>query len=152
MEILKKLFQTNSNDYAGLILRLALGIVMFPHGAQKLFGWYGGYGFSSTIGFFTEQMHFPWIIAFLVIMAESIGAVLLILGLLTRFSAFGIGLTMFGAMLMVHWKYGFFMNWFGKQEGEGIEYFILLLSIAIALIIKGAGSLSLDDLISKKIK
>ena len=122
---------------------------MFPHGAQKLLGWFGGSGFPKTIGFFTEHMGLPWIIAFLVIIGESIGSLCLIMGFLTRFSAFGIGLTMLGAAYMVHWKYGFFMNWFGNQEGEGIEYFILIISIAIALIIKGGGKFSLDSLFLK---
>jgi len=152
MNILEKFFKADSTDFGNLILRLALGSVMFPHGAQKLLGLFGGPGFSGTINFFIEQMHFPWIIAFLIIIGESIGSVLLVLGLLTRFSALGIGLIMTGAMMIVHLKYGFFMNWFGTQKGEGIEYFIFAISITLVLSIKGAGAFSLDNLIFNKIK
>ena len=148
---MKMLFQTDDR-WSGLILRVTLGGVMFPHGAQKLFGWFGGFGFSGTMGFFTEKMGLPWIIAFLVIIGESLGALGLIVGFLTRVSAFGIGCIMVGAIALVHWPYGFFMNWFGKQAGEGFEYHLLALGISLALMMTGAGKWSLDKVIADKLK
>ncbi len=147
---MKMLFGTD-DGWSGLVLRLTLGLVMWPHGAQKLLGWYGGFGFSGTMGFFTEQMHFPWIVAFLVIIGESFGSLALLAGFLTRFAAASIGVIMLGAISMVHWPHGFFMNWFGKQQGEGYEYHLLVIGISIALLITGGGKWSLDRLISHRL-
>lgn len=147
---MKILFDTD-DGWSGLILRLTLGVVMWPHGAQKLLGWYGGFGFSGTMGFFTEQMHVPWIVAFLVIIGESLGSLALLAGFLTRFAAASLGVIMLGAISMVHWPHGFFMNWFGKQSGEGYEYHLLVLGIAIALTIAGAGRWSVDQQIAQRI-
>jgi len=148
---MKTLFATDEG-WAGLILRLTLGIVMFPHGAQKLLGWYGGFGFTGTLGFFTEQMHLPWLIAFLIIIGEFFGSLGLLVGFLTRFSAASIGVIMLGAISLVHSPHGFFMNWAGKQAGEGYEYHLLVLGISIALVIIGAGRWSVDGLIAKQLK
>ena len=147
---MKAFFQTD-DSWTGLILRLTLGLVMFPHGAQKLLGWYGGYGFDGTLGFFTEKMGLPWIIAFLIIMGESFGSLGLLVGFLTRFSAASIGVIMLGAITLVHLPNGFFMNWFGKQAGEGYEYHLLVLGISIALTIVGAGRWSVDQQIAQRI-
>jgi len=147
---MKAFFQTDES-WTGLILRLTLGLVMFPHGAQKALGWYGGYGFSGTLGFFTDTMHLPWIIAFLVIIGEFFGSLGLLVGFLTRFSAASIGVIMLGAVTMVHLPNGFFMNWFGKQAGEGYEYHLLVIGIAIALTIVGAGRWSVDQQIAQRI-
>jgi len=147
---MKAFFQTDES-WSGLILRLTLGLVMFPHGAQKLLGWYGGFGFDGTLGFFTEKMGIPWIIAFLIIMGESFGSLGLIVGFLTRFSAASIGVIMLGAITLVHLPNGFFMNWFGKQAGEGYEYHLLVLGISIALTIIGAGRWSVDQQIARRI-
>jgi len=144
-----KLIQTD-DDSAGLILRVLLGIVFFPHGAQKLLGWFGGHGFSGTMGFFTENMGIPVIFAFLAIMAESLGSIALLTGFMTRIAALGIGTVMGVAVLMVHLPNGFFMNWFGNQKGEGFEFHLLAIAIAIALIIKGGGKWSIDRLLSKE--
>jgi len=144
-----KLIQTD-DDSAGLILRVLLGIVFFPHGAQKLLGWFGGHGFSGTMGFFTENMGIPAVFAFLAIMAESLGSVALLTGFMTRIAALGIGTVMVVAVLTVHLPYGFFMNWFGNQKGEGFEFHLLAIAIAIALIIKGGGKWSIDRLLSKE--
>lgn len=141
----KKILQTE-NDLANLILRVTLGIVFFPHGAQKMLGWFGGYGFAGTMGFFTGS-GIPWIFAFLAIVAEFFGALGLITGLLTRIAAFGIGCVMAVAMTM-HLQNGFFMNWSGKQAGEGFEYHLLALAIAVALMIRGGGRWSVDGIIS----
>ncbi len=149
--MVKKLFAT-TDDTALLILRVLLGIVFFPHGMQKLFGWFGGYGFSGTFGFFTGTMHVPAIFAFLAIIAEGLGCLGLITGFLTRLSALGIGTNMLVAILMIHYKFGFFMNWDGKQPGEGIEFHLLVIAIALALIIRGGGKWSVDKAIADVMK
>lgn len=137
-------------DYGVLAARLALGLVIFPHGAQKALGWFGGYGFSGTMGFFTQQMGIPAPFALLAIAAEFLGALGLITGLFGRVAAFGVMVTMAVAALMVHLPHGFFMNWFGAQAGEGIEFFILAIGLALVVIIKGSGALSLDGLLTKR--
>ncbi len=141
---MKKLILGTENDIAPLILRVGLGVVMFPHGAQKLLGWFGGHGFSGTMGFFTDTMGIPALLAFLVIIAESFGALGLIAGFMTRLSALGIGMVMTGAVFMVHLQHGFFMNWSGKQAGEGFEFHILAIAMAIVLFVEGGGALSID--------
>jgi putative oxidoreductase len=148
---MQALFQTDDR-WTGLVLRLTLGLVMFPHGAQKLLGWYGGFGFSGTMGFFTETMHLPWLIAFLVIIGESFGSVALLLGLLTRFTAASLAVIMLGAVTMVHLPHGFFMNWFGKQAGEGYEYHLLVIGISLALLVTGAGKWSVDKVIAERVR
>ena len=148
---MRQLFYTD-NAWTGLVLRLTLGLVMFPHGAQKLLGWYGGFGFSGTMGFFTETMHLPWIVAFLVVVGESFGSIALLLGLLTRFTAASFIVIMLGAITTSHLPNGFFMNWFGKQQGEGYEYHLLVIGLSLALVITGAGKWSVDRLIAEKIK
>lgn len=148
---MKAIFQTDES-WAALILRLTLGLVMFPHGAQKLLGWYGGFGFSGTMGFFTETIHLPWLIAFLVIIGESFGSVALLLGLLTRFTAASLIVIMVGAIVTTHLPHGFFMNWFGKQAGEGYEYHLLVIGIGLALLITGAGKWSVDRLIAARVR
>jgi putative oxidoreductase len=144
------LFRTD-DSWAGFVLRLTLGFVMLPHGLQKTLGWFGGTGFEATMGFFTSQGT-PWILAFLVVLAESAGAIGLIVGLLTRLCAFGIFCVMLGATLLVHWPHGFFMNWFGKQEGEGFEYHILAMGIALGLMIAGGGKASVDREIADQLE
>ena len=147
---IRRIFETN-NGWDSLILRVGLGAVIFPHGAQKLLGWYGGFGFAGTMGFFTETMHLPWIVAFLVIIGESFGSVGLLLGFLTRFTAASLAVIMVGAILTTHLPYGFFMNWFGKQAGEGFEYHLLVIAMSVALLITGAGRWSVDRLIAARI-
>ena len=147
---MRKLFETDE-AWTGLILRVMLGVVMFPHGAQKLLGWYGGFGFAGTLGFFTEQMHLPWLVALLVIIGESFGSLGLLIGLLTRVTAASMALIMVGAIGLVHWPNGFFMNWSGKQAGEGFEYHLLVIAICAALVITGAGKWSGDSVIAKKL-
>ena len=148
---MRQFFQTD-DSWTGLVLRLSLGLVMFPHGAQKLLGWYGGFGFSGTMEFFTETMHLPWIVAFLVIIGESFGSMALLLGLLTRFTAASFMVIMLGAITTLHLHNGFFMNWFGKQQGEGYEYHLLVIGIGLALLVTGAGKWSVDRLIAEKVE
>lgn len=143
----KKLIQTN-DDTIAFILRLTLGIVMFPHGAQKMLGWFGGYGYSGTMGFFTETMGIPALFAFLAIAAEFFGSIGLITGLLSRVAAFGITSVMIVAIFTVHLSNGFFVNWTGAQSGEGYEYHLLAIGLAVAVIIKGSGRWSFDRILS----
>lgn len=138
------------NSLVLTILRVTLGLVILPHGLQKTMGWFGGYGFTGTMGGFTS-MGIPAFLAFLVIAAESAGALALITGFSTRIAAFGIGATMAVAALM-HKANGFFMNWSGQQKGEGFEFHILALGIAIALMLGGAGRFSLDRSLANKAK
>ena len=136
------------SDTATTILRLVLGVVFFAHGAQKMLGWFGGYGFTGTMGFFTGVMHIPALFAFLAIGAEFFGSLGLIFGFLTRIAAFGIFSNMIVAVAMVHHNFGFFMNWTGAQKDEGYEYHLLVLAVTAFLMIRGAGAASLDRLLS----
>ena len=139
----RKLFTTDDST-ATAILRLVTGVVFFAHGAQKMLGWFGGFGFSGTMGFFTGPMHIPVPLAFLSIAAEFFGGLGLILGFLTRIAAFGIAVNMLVAIAMVHGAFGFFMNWSGAQKGEGFEYHLLVLALTAFLMIRGAGAFSVD--------
>jgi putative oxidoreductase len=150
MKALELLFKTNDST-APLIARLTLGLIMFPHGAQKALGWFGGHGFSGTMGFFTGTMHIPAALAFLVIAAEFAGSLGLMAGLLSRVAAFGIGTVMTVAILSVHAANGWFMNWGGSQKGEGFEYHLLALGLALIVLIHGAGKASLDGLIAGRL-
>jgi putative oxidoreductase len=125
------------------VQRLIVAAVMFPHGAQKLFGWFGGLGIEGTQGFFAT-LGIPSGLGLLVILGESLGALALALGLATRLSAFGISAAMLGAMQMVHAPNGFFMNWFGNQAGEGLEFGILMLGLSLPLVVRGGGRFALD--------
>lgn len=144
----RKLMST-TDDFALTILRLSLGVVFFAHGAQKVLGWFGGYGFSGTMGFFTHQLGFPASIAILPICAEFLGGLGLLVGLLGRVAAFGIACDMLVAVGLIHWQFGFFANWSGQQKGEGFEYHILAIAMALAIMIKGSGALSVDAALSK---
>jgi len=143
----RKLIATDDNP-ATVILRLVLGIVFFAHGAQKLLGWFGGPGFSGTMGMFTTYLHIPAPFAFLAIAAEFFGGLGILLGFLTRIAAFGITVNMLVAIATVHLSNGFFMNWTGAQKGEGFEYHLLVLAITTYLMIRGAGALSVDHAIA----
>lgn len=144
MKNLKIVFKTESR-WSLLIIRLSLGIMILPHGLQKAFGLFGGFGFTGTMNFFTETMGIPWIFAFLAIAAEFLGGLGLLVGLATRISALGVGVTLFVAMMTTHIQNGFFMNWFGNQKGEGIEFFILAIGLSLALILEGGGKYSVDN-------
>ena len=139
----------NKADIAILLLRLTVGVVIFAHGAQKLFGWFGGYGFTGTMGYFTGTVGLPYIVGFLVIIGESIGMIALALGLLTRFSALSLIVIMGGAFFIDHLHHGFYMNWFGQNAGEGFEFDILVVGAAAAIAILGAGRYSADAWISR---
>lgn len=145
-----RLFAT-ANDAALAIVRLILGFIFFMHGAQKVLGWFGGFGYTGTMQAFTHMMHIPAPFAFLAIMAEFLGGLGLIVGLLTRVAAFGIGFEMLVAVAMVHAHNGLFMNWYGMQKGEGYEYHLLVIAICLLLMVKGAGAASIDRLIARKV-
>ena len=145
--MIRKLMVTG-NDIAITILRLVLGVIFFAHGAQKLLGWFGGYGFTGTMGYFTGVLHIPAAFAFLAIAAEFFGGLGLIFGLLTRVASLGVFCNMIVAVAMVHGQFGFFMNWTGAQKGEGYEYHLLVLATTAFLMIRGAGAASVDRLLS----
>lgn len=141
--MIKRLLRTN-DTLGPVLIRLALGSVIFAHGAQKALGWFGGGGWNGTIGFFTTQLGVPAIIASLVILGEFLGGIGVVTGTLTRVAAAGIAIIMGGAIVMVHLPNGFFMNWYGTQAGEGFEYGILATTMALSLVISGAGRFSVD--------
>jgi len=152
MDSIKRFFATDQQSWSLLVSRLALGAVILPHGLQKALGLFGGYGFTGTLGFF-HSMGMPYLIGTLVILAEFAGSIGILIGLGTRFMALSILLTLSGAAILGgHISNGFFMNWYGMQKGEGVEYFILVIGLALTLIIGGSGKLSFDNLITKKIK
>jgi len=140
---------SSSDSGAAALARLTLAAVMFPHGAQKLLGWFGGYGFAGTYGFLTQQTGLPALVAVLVIAIEFFAPLLLLLGLATRAAALGIGAVMVGAIATVHASQGFFMNWSGSQGGEGFEYHLLALGLVAVLLLQGGGRWSLDRRLSR---
>lgn len=140
---------STDNDLGSLILRVILGGVFFPHGAQKALAWFGGQGMAPTVAYFQQAFGMPAPLTYLVIAAEFLGAIALVFGFLTRIAAFGILAVMAGAIAMVHWQNGFFMNWMGNQPGEGIEYHLLAMGMALALMVRGGGRASLDRLLSR---
>ena len=149
---MKKILATNPANTTALIARLSIGLVIFPHGAQKLFGWFGGYGFSGTMSFLTGGAHLPSFIAVLVILIESFGALFVFAGFLTRIAALGLLLQFLGVMFTIHLQNGFFMNWSGTQKGEGIEFFLLLIALALILLFTGGGRASVDAAIQDQTK
>ncbi|HET9055984.1 MAG TPA: DoxX family protein [Chitinophagaceae bacterium] len=144
-----KIFKTSDN-WSDLIIRLTIGIILLPHGAQKMLGMFGGYGFTGTMGFFTGTLHLPWIIGFLVIIIEFVGALALIVGLGSRVWAALTILLMIGIIYTSHLDNGFFMNWFGNQKGEGYEFHLLIIGLSLATLISGSGKYSLDKLLVKE--
>lgn len=146
---MKRILQTKENSSL-TVLRIMLGLVLFPHGAQKLLGWFGGFGFEGTMKYFTDTVGLPWIIAFLIINIEFFGALALIMGFGTRIIAVAVVSLFTGIILTSHLANGFFINWFGNQKGEGFEYHLLILGMALSLLIGGAGKWSLDYSLQKK--
>jgi putative oxidoreductase len=141
---------STDGDWAITIVRIVLGVVFFAHGAQTL-GWFGGAGLQSTIRVFREQLQIPAPLALLSIAAQFLGGLGLIVGFLSRIAALGIAAVMIVALIAVHVKFGFFMNWFGEKKGHGIEYHLLVLALALAVMIKGAGACSLDQVLYRHV-
>jgi putative oxidoreductase len=144
--MIESLTSTNADWVVGII-RIVLGIIFFAHGAQKMLGWYGGPGLASSMRTFTEHLHLPSTLAFLVIAGELFSGIGLIVGLFSRIAALVIAITMVGAIATVHFRFGLFLNWFGTQKGHGIEYHLLAIALALVLVVKGAGALSVDRLV-----
>jgi len=138
-----KAFLRTDNSPAQLFIRIALGAVILPHGAQKVFGWFGGQGMEKTLQAFAA-MGFPTWATGCLMVVETLGAVLLILGFITRLWALGIGVSISICMYLNHLQHGFFMNWYGAQKGEGFEYHLLVIGICVALLIRGGGMISVD--------
>ena len=148
---LRRLLHT-PNDGILTFLRIVLGIVFFAHGAQIALGWFGGSGFDETVRYFERNLGIPPFLATLTILSEFLGGIGLIAGLLSRIAALGILVDMAVAVAMVHLPNGFFMNWYGNQHGEGFEYHLLVMAIAITVIVRGAGALSLDRVLDSKLE
>jgi putative oxidoreductase len=146
--MLQRLIRTSDNTPA-LVLRLALGLMMLAHGSQKLFGWFGGYGWDGTMGFLTDQIGLSAPLAALLIVGEFAAGLGLIVGLLGRVAALGTLAIMLGAVFTAHLPNGFFMNWSGTQKGEGIELHILAIAMAVAVALQGSGALSIDRALTR---
>ncbi len=144
-----KWFLRTPNSLSALILRLALGGVMFFHGAQKALGVFGGQGLKPTVEGMTAHFGFSPAVVYLVVAAEFLGGAGLVIGLLGRLAALGIAAVMGGAIYYVHWQHGFTMNWSGVKAGEGYEYHVLAIAMALALVFLGSGALSADRALSR---
>lgn len=140
-------FKTNQ-DLTGLLIRLSLGLVLFPHGAQKMLGIWGGYGFAGTMVYFTETLGLPWLLGFLIIVIEFVGSLSLVLGFASRIWAVAILFLFTGIIFTAHLDNGFFMNWFGNQKGEGYEFHLLIIGLALAILVNGSGKWALDEKIA----
>ncbi|MDX5420972.1 MAG: DoxX family protein [Hymenobacteraceae bacterium] len=143
MDLKQRLYAT-PDTWSLTIVRIFLGLVIFPHGAQKLLGWFGGHGPAGFMGAFEQMSGLPGFLAWLVIIIEFFGALCLILGLWTRLWAFCVLCLFTGIFLIVHLQYGFFMNWTGDKAGEGYEFHLLVIGMAWGLTVGGAGQLSID--------
>ena len=133
-----------------LLLRITFAVVVLPHGCQMLFGWFGGYGFSGTMQYFTQTEGLPWLVGFAVILLQFAGSLAILAGAATRFISLGMIGLFIGMIVTSHWNHGFFMNWSGTQAGEGFEYHILVIGISVALLLEGAGQWSVDAILPKK--
>lgn len=138
-------------DWAVGIVRIVLGLVFFAHGAQKMLGWYSGPGLVRSMRTFTEDLHLPPILSFLVIAGEFLSGIGLIVGLFGRLAALAVALIMLGAILTVHFRFGFFLNWFGGQKGHGIEYHLLAIALALVVVVKGSGAFSIDRIAYERV-
>lgn len=145
----QKIFNTN-NDWTGLVTRLTIGLIIFPHGAQKVFGWFGGPGFTNEMKFLTETLQLTWLIAFLVIIIEFFGAISLIIGFASRLWCIAMIILFTGIIFTEHASNGFFMNWFGTQKGEGYEYHLLVIGLSLSTLINGSGKYSIDRIFFNK--
>jgi putative oxidoreductase len=143
------IFKTN-NDWTGLITRLTIGLIIFPHGAQKVFGWFGGPGYNKEMNFFTETLQLPFLLALGVIVIEFAGSISLIVGFASRIWSLAIIILFIGIIFTEHLQHGFFMNWFGNQKGEGYEYHLLIIGLSLATLINGSGKHALDKVIFKQ--
>lgn len=144
-----RLLRTGS-DLSAFLLRIALGTVLFPHGAQNALGWFGGEGLEPTLQYFHYSLGIPLAVGIGAIAVQLLGAICLLVGFLTRVTAFLIAVEMAVAVYLVHLKYGFFMNWTGQNNGEGFEYHLLAIGICLALMLRGGGLWSIDGVIVRR--
>jgi putative oxidoreductase len=145
--MLQQLLSTDGS-WAGLLLRLTAGLIMFPHGAQHFLGWFGGYGYKGTMGWLQGTHGLPWFVSFTIIMLEFFGSILLVAGIGTRFLAVAMIGLMIGIIATSHWSNGFFMDWVDTLQGEGYEYHLLFIGILLALVLVGGGRYSVDSLLA----
>jgi putative oxidoreductase len=133
-----------------LIIRLALGCIFMAHGAQKLFGLFGGAGFAQTMQQFQQGLGIPMPLIFIAMVTEFFGGLAVLTGCLTRLAALGLAVIMIVAIVKVHWAGGFFLNLnCVPGVGQGFEFNLALLAMALGLVISGPGYLSIDRWISK---
>jgi len=137
-----RLTQTDDN-YGSIFLRVSFAIMIIAHGAGKLFGVFGGFGFEKTMQIFTEHFHIPWILGLAAFLIEFFSGLAILVGYQTRINAFLLASVMSVAGYF-HLEYGFYMNWFGKKAGEGFEFHILAIGMMLALAMLGGGKYSLD--------
>jgi putative oxidoreductase len=149
MLYMKKFLFNTTDSYAPLALRFLLAAVLFPHGAQKLLGWFGGFGFDGTMHYFTDQVGIPSFVGFAVIIIEFFGPIFLLLGFATRLWSLGVIGIMVGVIATTFNQY-FFMNWFGTQKTEGFEFFLLAIGMSLSLLISGGGAYSIDVMLGSK--
>lgn len=138
------------NDLSAFLLRLTLALVLFPHGAQKVLGWFGGQGLGPTLQHFQGDLGIPLLFGIVAIAAEFLGSISLLIGFLTRVVAFVVAVEMIVAVYLLHLDFGFFMNWMGEQKGEGFAYHILILGMCLALMLKGGGIWSIDRVLNAR--
>ncbi|OOG20396.1 hypothetical protein BWD42_08710 [Sphingobacterium sp. CZ-UAM] len=145
---MKQWMLSTDNSWTAFILRLTLGLVLFPHAAQKLFGWFDGPGLQGEIDYMTSHVNLPMFLAISAIAVECLGTFFILLGFLTRLTSIAIFFLFIGMIVVDHAAHGFFMNWFGKMPAgaEGFEYHLLVLGICLALILQGGGRYALDKL------
>jgi putative oxidoreductase len=143
------LLQTDPS-WSLLIVRLGLGIIFFAHGAQKVFGWFGGYGLKGTVGYFKQSLGIPAALGVIACFTEFLGGIAVLVGFLTRPAALGLAFVMLVAIATVHWQHGFFLNWELKPgKGHGLEMNLVLLAMALALLLGGGGLWSIDLALSR---
>jgi putative oxidoreductase len=145
---MKHLLFNSSPEWTGLILRLTAGLIMLPHGLQKSFGLFGGFGFKASMSYLCETAKLPWIISLMVILFETVGPIGLIAGVFTRIWAAALIVVMTGAIITTNARHGLFMNWYGTQSGEGFEYHLLFIGMCLAILFSGSGKFSIDELMN----
>lgn len=138
-----------ANSSPALLLRLGLGVIFFAHGAQKVLGWFGGYGLAASLGYFENILGISAPLFYLAAFTEFLGGIAIILGLFSRVFAIGYFIEMLVALFKVHVPVGFFMNWGSVAgRGEGYEFILALLAMSFAVVLLGPGEYSLDYLIA----
>jgi putative oxidoreductase len=138
-----------SSDWSATLARAALGLVIFPHGGQHLLGWFGGYGFAGTYQWMTSSLGIPGPAAAFGIVFEFVAPILLLAGIGGRL--LGVAFACF--MLVAgqsHAANGFFMNWTNTNAGEGFEYHVLAIALALTIALRGSGALSFDSWLGRR--